>query len=198
MSDSEDNSSGTFSVDHSSGTFSFDFNSSEDSSINEVSHFLHALENAVDDIEPLESFETILEVALVEGMHQHEQQKLLEVIVSALKQNDLDPQIVRLLIQRYPQVTQMRYSQQVFVHSRLLLHTACEYCAPLETIQLLLEIYPNGISLENEYGELPLHSACSSTNPSLETIELLISRYPDALGTPAYHLARLPLHVALK
>jgi len=118
---------------------------------------------------------------------------LLEIIKTALEKDVLDPQIVRFLVQRHPQVTQMRLDTD----DSLLLHIACWYGAPLETIQLLLDLYPDAISIKDDHGEIPLHSACDNTEPSFETIELLISQYPDAVHTPKIH-AMLPLHLALQ
>lgn len=52
--------------------------------------------------------------------------------------------------------------------------------APLETVQLLLSRYPEGATVRNQYGSLPLHMAAS--NQALpEVVRLLIDSYPDAL-----------------
>jgi ankyrin repeat protein len=52
--------------------------------------------------------------------------------------------------------------------------------APVETIELLLSRYPEGATVRNQYGSLPLHMA-SSNQASPEAVRLLIDSYPDAL-----------------
>jgi len=52
--------------------------------------------------------------------------------------------------------------------------------APLESVQLLLSRYPEGATVRNQYGSLPLHMAASN-QASPEVVRLLIDSYPDAL-----------------
>jgi hypothetical protein len=52
--------------------------------------------------------------------------------------------------------------------------------APLETVELLLMRYPEGATVRNQYGSLPLHMAASN-QASPEVVRLLIDSYPDAL-----------------
>jgi ATPase family associated with various cellular activities (AAA)/Ankyrin repeats (3 copies) len=52
--------------------------------------------------------------------------------------------------------------------------------APVETIHLLLSRYPEGATVRNQYGSLPLHMAASN-QASTEIVRLLIDSYPDAL-----------------
>lgn len=52
--------------------------------------------------------------------------------------------------------------------------------APLETVQLLLARFPEGATMRNQYGSLPLHMAASNQATS-EVVRLLIDSYPDAL-----------------
>ena len=53
--------------------------------------------------------------------------------------------------------------------------------APVETVELLLSRYPEGATVRNQYGSLPLHMAASN-QASPEVVRLLIdSSYPDAL-----------------
>lgn len=52
--------------------------------------------------------------------------------------------------------------------------------APVETVEILLSRYPEGATVRNQYGSLPLHMAASN-QASPETVKLLIDSYPDAL-----------------
>jgi hypothetical protein len=52
--------------------------------------------------------------------------------------------------------------------------------ASMEVVEALLLHYPEGASVRNNYGALPLHLAASNNAPS-EIIKLLIDAYPDAL-----------------
>lgn len=52
--------------------------------------------------------------------------------------------------------------------------------APVETVQLLLARYPEGATIRNQYGSLPLHMAASNQGTA-DVIRLLIDAYPDAL-----------------
>ena len=52
--------------------------------------------------------------------------------------------------------------------------------APVETMELLIARYPEGATVRNQYGSLPLHMAASN-QASPEVVRLLIDAYPDAL-----------------
>lgn len=52
--------------------------------------------------------------------------------------------------------------------------------APVETIELLLSRHPEGATVRNQYGSLPLHMAASN-QASAEVVRILIDAYPDAL-----------------
>ena len=52
--------------------------------------------------------------------------------------------------------------------------------APVETVELLLSRHPEGATVRNQYGSLPLHMAASN-QASPEVIRILIDAYPDAL-----------------
>lgn len=52
--------------------------------------------------------------------------------------------------------------------------------APVDTIELLLSRYPEGATVRNQYGSLPLHMAASN-QASPDAVKLLIDAYPDAL-----------------
>jgi ankyrin repeat protein len=47
-------------------------------------------------------------------------------------------------------------------------------------MELLLSRYPEGATVRNQYGSLPLHMAASN-QASQEVVRLLIDAYPDAL-----------------
>ena len=52
--------------------------------------------------------------------------------------------------------------------------------APVETVEVLLVRHPEGATVRNQYGSLPLHMAASN-RASPEVVKLLIDAYPDAL-----------------
>lgn len=52
--------------------------------------------------------------------------------------------------------------------------------ASAESVELLLARYPEGATVRNQYGSLPLHMAASNQAPP-EVVRLLIDAYPDAL-----------------
>ena len=52
--------------------------------------------------------------------------------------------------------------------------------APVETVELLLSRHPEGATVRNQYGSLPLHMAASN-QAAPEVVRLLIDSYPDAL-----------------
>lgn len=52
--------------------------------------------------------------------------------------------------------------------------------APAETVEVLLLRHPEGATVRNQYGSLPLHMAASN-RASPEVVKLLIDAYPDAL-----------------
>lgn len=52
--------------------------------------------------------------------------------------------------------------------------------SPVEAVEILLARYPEGATVRNQYGSLPLHMAASN-QATPEVVRLLISAYPDAL-----------------
>jgi len=52
--------------------------------------------------------------------------------------------------------------------------------APMETVEVLLSRHPEGATVRNQYGSLPLHMAASN-RATPEVVKLLIDAYPDAL-----------------
>jgi ankyrin repeat protein len=84
--------------------------------------------------------------------------------------------VVRLLLKHEPKIA--RYEDPRY---GLLLHQASSE-ASFDTIQLILDSYPEAISKKNGYGFLPLHMACRSGRSAQTSLELLLSRYPGAAG----------------
>ena len=52
---------------------------------------------------------------------------------------------------------------------------------PVDTIELILDAYPEGIYEKGPDELLPLHLACMH-GTCVQTLELLLSRYPGAAG----------------
>ena len=61
------------------------------------------------------------------------------------------------------------------------IHQACERDPPLEVVQLLIEIFPEGVRQFSKGGQLPLHCAIQwAVSPSV--IAQLLMAYPDSLN----------------
>lgn len=67
--------------------------------------------------------------------------------------------------------------------------------APIETLQFLIEKYPEGVSATTEDGWLPLHFSCVHGAPSAR-IEFLLDCFPGGV-LAANEDGDLPLHLAL-
>ena len=65
----------------------------------------------------------------------------------------------------------------------------------IELIRVLLELYPDGVKVKNNIGELPLHTACEKNAP-IDVIKLLIDLYPDGVKEKNIYDGSLPLHTA--
>ena len=88
--------------------------------------------------------------------------------------------VLPLLLKHEPKIAQ--YEDHC---GDLLLHIAIESENSVDTIELILDAYPEGISKKGGYGLLPFHSACNcseseSESDSIQILELLLSRYPSA------------------
>mmetsp|Transcript_23766 Transcript_23766/g.34632 ORF Transcript_23766/g.34632 Transcript_23766/m.34632 type:complete len:408 (-) Transcript_23766:81-1304(-) len=66
------------------------------------------------------------------------------------------------------------------MYGSTLLHSACEFQAPLEVVSLLLERFPGAITEKDFNNNTPLNSACRC-EPTTQMISLLIQRNPDAI-----------------
>lgn len=107
--------------------------------------------------------------------------------------------------------------QQPILWKRLVLHVACSVTAPIELIQLLLQIYPEAITAPDPHtGSLPIHLACStssgrgstctgdgllsssppSSSLSLPLIQELMVHAPGTTKAVDYR-GRSPLHCAI-
>jgi len=73
-----------------------------------------------------------------------------------------------------------------------ILHLACQYQAPLETIELLAKIFPKSVSTPENKDRYPIHIACAKgLKPSV--INYLIKSYPEAAGVQDEY-GKTPLH----
>jgi hypothetical protein len=71
------------------------------------------------------------------------------------------------------------------------LHFACQFTAPLEVIQFLVEQWPEAVKKTTVNGSLPLHLLCSNNAP-LEVVQFLVEQWPEAVM--ATKDGWLPLH----
>jgi ankyrin repeat protein len=78
-------------------------------------------------------------------------------------------------------------------HDRLPLHCAVVSCLPSGAIQRIIDGYPEALLARDEYGETPLHRACSTRNYKM--VQMLLDADPSALKVSDSSGA-LPLHLA--
>ena len=63
------------------------------------------------------------------------------------------------------------------------LHFASKRWRPnKELLKLLLKRHPEGAAIVNEFGFLPLHCACATTD-DMEAVKMIYEAYPDAIKT---------------
>ena len=60
------------------------------------------------------------------------------------------------------------------------LHIACANQPDLDTVALLIDVYPKAIDQPDKLGRLPLHTACSN-RASMEVVEYLWRQNPDTV-----------------
>ena len=86
--------------------------------------------------------------------------------------------------------------QQDFKAGWLPLHTACYHNNDQDTIELLLQLYPEAASKPDKDGRTPLHLASREVS-DIEAIEFLVDAFPQALNL-GDKLSRTPLHLAIR
>ena len=101
----------------------------------------------------------------------------------------------KFLIDGYPESVKVTGPEDIY--ERLPIHEAChgsrDYTA--DTIQYLLELYPESLHARNEHGWLPIHDAAFGGN--VKTVELLLMHDPTAVSMETTENSRgLPLHIA--
>lgn len=72
------------------------------------------------------------------------------------------------------------------------LHSACARQPPLEIVQALIQMYPEGAQSPDDQGKYALHYACGN-QASTDVIEALIDAFPTAARTSDPE-GKLPLH----
>lgn len=184
----------------SSGSFDDEGDLSSHASSNEENqNFIEALIEAVNHNAPVEEFRSILETAPEEFSDEDRIEYVVEVVMEAFEDSP-DPEILRLLIEKDPEVARMKIDHD---GGGYLLHGACEDNAPIDIIRLLLELNPGAVRERDDFGEFPLNRALDCTgDPCFETVELLIDRYDEALRITSsrntWFINELPLHRALR
>lgn len=106
--------------------------------------------------------------------------------------SDLPIECVEVLIRANPQSLRTPNRQQ-----RLPLHLAIIAGCSIDLIEMMLDIYPDAISVQDEDGNLPLTFQIITKNyPARRYIDMLFSRYPESLLVPNYW-GRNALHEAV-
>ena len=81
------------------------------------------------------------------------------------------------------------------------IHVACQYIKSIEPsiFLTLLDIYPEGCAVVNNYGLLPIHKAvmnnCESKS-SIRSLKMILGNYPEGLRIQN-NQGQLPIHLAL-
>jgi len=82
------------------------------------------------------------------------------------------------------------------------LHVACQVGAPIEVLQVLRDIYPQALFIQNNNGDLPLHLLCHNTAPTATIRWMLVAmaeHMPLEVGLQTKNLnGDLPMHIACK
>jgi len=100
----------------------------------------------------------------------------------------------KVLIDAYPESVRVRTNND----GSLPIHIACGHHygnseANVETIQYLLELYPESVNATTLFGQLPIHNAALGERTDI--IELLLKYDPDAATKKTTQSLNLPLHV---
>jgi Ankyrin repeats (3 copies) len=111
-----------------------------------------------------------------------------------------DWQSVNVAIAMYPSLA----AQWIFgiddasasIYKRLPLHCACIYGGPIELIDTLINLFPEGIqTIDPTDSSTPLSLACFANN-SIKIIRLILRSYPQAIDIVNIY-GQVPLHVAI-
>lgn len=162
----------------------------------EERRIIAALYDALDDDEPsAQDVETILQDAPVISI------QLLQRFVRSSINNDMllsdeGEEILHVILRNYPDIAKSKLGSR----GSFLLHYVCGYSASLETVQLVMDLYPGALREKDSDGCLPLHWACNGefSVPSLDVVKLLVSSYDGAgISVPTGDEGMLPLHLAL-
>lgn len=105
-----------------------------------------------------------------------------------LEQEEEAKEVTLYLLDRYPEAA-------MFVGSfgQFPIHLACRKCASLEVVQRLVQIFPGGLHVRCQEGELPLHKA--AVGSSLDVVKFLVELHPEHLQC-RNHYRLYPLHRA--
>ena len=107
---------------------------------------------------------------------------------------------VRVVIEIYPSLAaQWIYGiddASASIYKRLPLHCACIYGGPIDLIDTLIKLYPQGINtIDPTDSSTPLSLACFA-NSSIAIIRLILQTYPRAIDMVNIY-GQAPLHVAI-
>ena len=106
----------------------------------------------------------------------------------------------KVLIDSFPESVEV----EALFNALLPIHEACRYgnrVDTVDTIQYLLEIYPESINVPDNEGLTPMHKA--AWNGKAETIELLLKHDPDVASKMTDNVddnsyEQLPFHIAIR
>ena len=148
-------------------------------------NFMAAMRRAKNDRAPIQVFQNLLNDAPPVSL-----QDLYDLTAEFLSHNG---HVVPLLLKHEP-----RMARHQDPNCGLLLHKAIKALAFFETIELILDTYPEAIFEKSRDGFFPLHLACEHTL-HIQTLELLFSRYPGAASVaPEKWDGSFPLHRCLR
>jgi len=141
--------------------------------------FIHGLQNIFwESGSTIQDYSDALKCCPQE-LDQTQTQKVLEMLQHQWTHwKSLDLEVLKLFMEHLPVLARTRIEDCC---GGLLLHRACMYNASLDTIQYLIDWYPQAVEEMDKKGMIPLHRASRRHNASIGTIRLLLSIYPDSI-----------------
>jgi hypothetical protein len=116
-------------------------------------------------------------------------------LLKIIRRRDWAELLYRLEI--HPHITYIKFAGKSTSTGNLVLHEACRYLAPVDTIEVLIDANEEAVRTKGHSGFLPLHFAYAS-GASEDVIKLLVSIHPDAIQAADDDSHTLPLHLASK
>ena len=168
----------------------FDIDASNSSSSDDIFYFNDTMQSSADDCN-----ESILDMDLGASSGIETSFEYLSTLMAAK-----DWHSVTVAVQIYPSLAAQWIvgidDASARHYNRLPLHCACIYGAPIDLIDTLIKLYPEGIrKVDPTDSSTPLSLACFA-DCSIDIIRLMLRTYPQAINIVNIY-GQAPLHVAI-